>query len=251
MHSISKICKKDTYFESLKHLQNLHNHTLFSDGKYPPDRLALEAINSGIMHLGISDHFYTTKVFKDISYDYWYKNIFLKYLILRENLPKYLPSGVKLWFGVELDSCLARTTKKLEDLPWNEINTLDYMLIEYLGEVLRGGLSFKNLFKLKKYAKIPIIIAHPNPTLWEEHYSYKEIFAMLVEHKVNIEISAGVRNFRHWNEMHIEHLRNLKLVIGSDTHDDIKEVGNIKNALDFLVKHDLLDLVEIPISLIP
>ena len=41
---------------------NLHTHTTFSDGELSIDELAIAAIEKGITHLAITDHFETTKL---------------------------------------------------------------------------------------------------------------------------------------------------------------------------------------------
>ena len=41
---------------------NLHNHTTYSDGRFEPEEIVRAALDAGLTHIGISDHFRTAKL---------------------------------------------------------------------------------------------------------------------------------------------------------------------------------------------
>ncbi|HNV71534.1 MAG TPA: hypothetical protein PKO06_17650, partial [Candidatus Ozemobacteraceae bacterium] len=137
------------------------------------------------------------------------------------------------------DSCLKRLGRTLETLPWSELNTLDYILVEYVGENDLGGLTLGDLEKLRRLCRVPLILAHPNIERLTESLPLNLIVEVLRRHHVALEIPAGTRNEWFWNRIDPAPLRRIALTIGTDTHHDLAEVADIERTLAFLTRTGL------------
>lgn len=222
--------------------QNLHNHTLFSDGSFLPEEIIRSAIDCKLEVVGISDHFFTSKIFNRLTYLDWKKKFWEKYLYSLERLKEYFADEIRVAAGIEIDSCLERTVGSLKNFPWSDINNrLDYILVEYIGEKHAGGLPPEKLGELRDFCTVPIILAHPNIDFLQQTLPLTDFFAILRGYDIALEIPSGIRNEWFWDHHDPELLKGLKLSIGTDTHNQISEVGNIKRGLRFLEANELLD----------
>ena len=77
---------------------NLHNHSLFSDGKYPVNTLIEHAINANIQLLGISDHSGTSK-----THSLPLSKI-TQYEKLIRTIGEHYKDKIKVIAGIEIDS---------------------------------------------------------------------------------------------------------------------------------------------------
>ncbi|MFZ5953189.1 MAG: PHP domain-containing protein [Candidatus Rifleibacteriota bacterium] len=223
-------------------LQNLHNHSLFSDGACLPEEVISAAVSGGLEMVGISDHFYTTKVYSDQSYLQWYEEFWHRYVYSLSCLKEFYSNQIKVVAGIEIDSCLYRTVGSFDRLPWKEINEgLDYVLIEYVGEVSAGGSPPDSLAFIRKLCSLPVIIAHPDLDYLQKKFKLTDFFQIMKSNDIALEIPSGRRNTWFWNRYDSSLLEGLKLSIGTDTHSDIEEVCNIGQALEFLEDNNLLD----------
>lgn len=229
---------------------NLHNHTSFSDGAFSPEEIVQAAIRGGLEGIGISDHFFTSKVYHGLSYEAWHDIDFAAYLTMATRLKQESAAPIKVWVGIELDSCLKRVGKPLEALPWPAINTLDYLLIEYVGEGDLGGLSLGDVEKVRNLCRIPVILAHPNIERLTETVPLNLVVEVLRRHRVAIEIPAGTRNEFFWNRIDPTPLRRVALTIGTDTHHQLTEVADIARTLAFLAKTGLEKNLATPDTLV-
>mgnify|MGYP001567057814 CR=1 FL=1 len=218
---------------------NLHNHTQFSDGGYSPEEIVNAAVQARLDDVGISDHFYTQKVFHGLSLEVYLGSVWQEYLKFARRTQQIPNPAIKVWVGIEIDSCFRRVGKTLEALPWNEINTLDYVLMEYIGETDGGGLPISELGKLRALCQIPLVLAHPNIEHLTETVPLHGLVEVLRMHRIALEIPGGSRNHWYWNEFDPTPLSRLSLTIGTDTHEDITQVGAVDKALAFLQKHSL------------
>lgn len=222
--------------------QNLHNHTLFSDGSFLPEEIIRQAINDHLELIGISDHFFTTKICHGISYSQWKHEFWSKYLHCIDSLKDYYKKEICVLRGIEIDSCLERSLEKLEMFPWDDINNrLDYVLLEYVGEEKVGGLAIEKLGQLRDFCSIPIILAHSDIDFLQRALPLEAFFDILRGYDIALEIPSGIRNEWFWDHNDPELLRGLKLSIGTDTHSQISEVGNIDRGYEFLKKNNLVE----------
>lgn len=235
-----------------RHLrQNLHNHTVFSDGRFPPARLIEEAMAAGLTAFGLSDHAFTRKVFRAGSLASWSETVLPQYLRVAREIRTLGFDDLRVWCGLELDSCLERVGAELSGLPWEQLNQLDYLLLEYVGEADKGGLPFERLPEIRAWCRIPVILAHPDPDRWEETLPIDRAFAIVRECGAALELPGGTRNAWPWARRDAGLLTGLPLTIGCDTHECIADVGDIDRVLWFLEANSLLDQLTDPDRMAP
>lgn len=217
---------------------NLHNHSNFSDGKFSVNEIFSAAREAKLEGVGISDHFFTSKVFGKMTYQKYLQEKWLPYLAERKKFANKNADKTALWFGIEIDSAIDRLGTSFSDLPWGEINSLNYVLLEYVGEP--GGLPLNDLSQLREHCSVPIFLAHPNIGFFAENKTLERLPKVLTELEIGIEVPAGMRNPWFWFRYPPSLLSELSLVIGTDTHDNLKEVAAIDKTLSFLEKNHLL-----------
>ena len=83
------------------HLQNLHSHTVFSDGGNTPEEMILDAMSKGFDSIGFTEH----------SYISWIDDRWLmpdripEYLALLDELKEKYRGQFSVFKGIELDAC--------------------------------------------------------------------------------------------------------------------------------------------------
>lgn len=215
--------------------QNLHNHTLHSDGAFTPRQIIDAAIAGGMQSLGISDHFFTKKVFRGESIEHYMKYRWSGYISDIEKQKDHIRGfEMKYWLGVEIDTCFDRLTTDFSGLPWNDLARLDYLLLEYAGEECIGGIPLQNIGTIRKFWDKAVILAHPNLDFLTESLPLGRIFDILHRFGIAMEITAGRRNPWFWNRYDPAALSETLLVIGTDTHRNITDVTDIESAVNFL-----------------
>lgn len=220
--------------------QNFHNHTIHSDGVFPMGEVLSAAEISGLEGIAITDHFYTSKVFRHMSPREFFSTTWKGYLG-EVALQRRIPRKLKVWFGVEIDTCLERLGMGLSELPWDELNGLDLILLEYVGEEASGGIAMEALEKVRDRCRVPIVLAHPHLERIERTYPLETFFEGLGRNDIALEIVAGSRNPWFWGKRNPALLKTIYLTIGVDMHDNLGELGRIDKALNFLGRNGLLD----------
>lgn len=231
---------------AVRRRMNLHNHTTSSDGRCTVSGIVAEAVRVGLEGVGISDHFYTRKVFRTMEPNAWLASVWPKYLAEAEKWRGVVSSGMKVWFGIELDTCFDRVEMELDQLPWDGINTLDYLLVEYAGEEEWGGMPVARLAELRDHCRIPVIIAHPAIDRLEDSLRLGPLCDMVRRFGYGLEMPGGSRNPWFWTRRDVSILRDLHLTIGTDTHERLEDVGEIGKCLAFLERNGLLDRLADP-----
>ena len=222
--------------------QNLHNHTLYSDGSFLPEEIITAAISAQIDLIGISDHFFTTKVYGNLSYQQWFDEFWHRYLYSLGQLKEYFAGQIRVAAGIEIDSALHRTVGAIERLPWSDINSaLDYVLFEYVGESCIGGLPVEKIAEIRQHCTIPVFLVHSDLDYLARKMPLEDFFNELRQNDIGFEIVAGKRNRWFWKQYDASLLEGVKLCIGSDTHNDISEVANLDLALNWLETNGLLE----------
>ncbi|HOT29809.1 MAG TPA: PHP domain-containing protein [Candidatus Ozemobacteraceae bacterium] len=225
---------------------NLHNHTTFSDGRFAVSEIVAEAARVGLEGIGISDHFYTRKVFRRSEPQAWLNSVWPAYLAEAETWRAAGSGGPKVWFGIELDTCFDRVEMSLAELPWAGINSLDYLLVEYAGEEEWGGMPVARLAELRQHCRIPVIVAHPAIDRLEDSLRLGPLCDMVRRFGYGLEMPGGSRNPWFWARRDAGILRDLCLTIGTDTHERLEDVGEIGKCLAFLERNGLLDRLADP-----
>lgn len=218
---------------------NLHTHTNYSDGKKTPEELIEKSRDQGLEILGISDHGFTSKI-RSLNVT---------------NLEKYIDNlkrlqidskGIVLKIGLEIDTCKPSGINP-ENLPFDIINRLDYVLFEYL----RIGTEFKEIYtgiesllKIRHKLLIPIGLAHPD--LHNDFFGRdEEISKILGDNDIFVDMHLNFQgndvNYRYSQEL-LEYLRNNKVrfTIGTDYHSDKFPLGKIDPVIDYIRENNLL-----------
>ncbi|OGL42563.1 MAG: hypothetical protein A2161_13605 [Candidatus Schekmanbacteria bacterium RBG_13_48_7] len=215
---------------------NLHNHSIFSDGKYPVNSLIQQGINSGVKLLGICDHAGTMKTsslaFPSIS----------RYRRIVRNIAKHFTSKIRVLVGIELDSSINRTPE-LHNLPYDEINKLDYILFEYISNPNWNGLNLQQMGYIKRKLGIPLGLAHPDLSFLCNDLSIDQVLDILENNSIFIELSArNPSKYRNFPEFFKKlHKRNINISLGTDTHNCLEDIGSILDPINFVKEMDLQD----------
>lgn len=207
------------------------------------------ASDAGLEGVGISDHFFTSKVYRRTDPG--------KYL--RENWPVYLsdtrkaranpPPGIAVWQGIEIDTCFSRVGMTLSELPWEDLNSLDYILIEYAGETDRGGMALERIGEFREHCRVPLILAHPDIDFFAENEQLGKLSDILERFEIALEIPGGSRNPWYWSRNDPGILARVALTIGTDTHERVEDIGAIGKALRFLEAKGLSARIADPVEL--
>jgi histidinol phosphatase-like PHP family hydrolase len=220
---------------------NLHNHTTFSDGRYPPRTIIEAGIEAGLTHIAITDHYMTKKV-DSIPYselgDY-HREI--------SDLADEFQDSIKVLCGVEIDACKQRTD--FDKLDYDSLNTLDFVLFEYVQNDIWNGMPLWEMLGIRNSITCPVGLAHNDIGKNFSHSKYEELIGVLESNKIFIELCPNLRHsklnrqFYHFAEGFFSNLKGSEVLvsIGTDTHTNLKNVGNIADATDFIKRFGLED----------
>lgn len=126
---------------------DIHNHTIYSDGEHTPEEIVINAINNGIGTIGISDHhkaFFMEKPrYKD----------FRSYVNEINNLKKKYKEKIKILSGIEININF-RSAIDEYIIPYEELQRLDYVLLERIDGLVSFETQGKHHIKLKEIGRI-------------------------------------------------------------------------------------------------
>jgi histidinol phosphatase-like PHP family hydrolase len=220
-------------------LINLHTHTRFSDGDFRPDELISRAHSDGLTHLAITDHFSTVKVHSLQPFQ------LEEYKSLLRDLGKR-HDGTRVLAGVEVDTNPSRCD--LWDLPFDEMNGLDLLLFEYVGDEGWGGIDLEGFEELRSQFKTPCGLAHTDISRVFSQLTPDELADALRSMKVFVEVNTAFlykREGRYYFELAQDYYRKfrgrVRVSMGTDTHHTLSEVSNIRRGYRFLEGMGLMD----------
>lgn len=224
---------------------NLHTHTRFSDGLHSPEALVKSARRHKLTVLGINDHYKTLKC-PDRSLDPTQCEVYIAAL---ERLRERVRDRLELKIGLEVDFSAERTD--FTSFPWELTEKLDYLLLEYIEDDAWAGLSLRDVKLIRKRLDCPVGMAHNDLALNFTPRRYAELLDVLEEHEIFLELSPTLRNCRGITPYYYfaedfflqARGRSIFFSIGTDTHTDLNELGDIQNAWDFLVQLGLQDQI--------
>jgi histidinol phosphatase-like PHP family hydrolase len=220
---------------------NLHNHTKFSDGKYPPRTIIKAGIEAGLTHIAITDHFMTRKV-DSIPYselaDY-HREI--------TDLANEFQDSIRVLCGVEIDACRQRTD--FDKMPFEDLNNLDFVLFEYVQNDLWNGMPLWEMLGIRNKIACPVGLAHNDIGKNFSHSKYEELIGVLESNRIFIELCPSLRHSKlnrplyNFAEGFFANLQGSEVLvsIGTDTHANLRDVGNIADAQDFIKRFGLED----------
>ena len=223
---------------------NLHNHTTWSDGRYPPEQLAKMATLNGLTHLGITDHFYTTKLpFRELYVD---DDQLYEYVADLHRVAHLFAGQIEILAGLEVDWS-SRGGSHLPNL-WQHIHLLDYVLFEYVDDREWAGGSFGTLLAVRSSIPAPVGLAHNNLRQnFAPIYAPGKLVSLLEEHDIFVELNSSLAGYYEdrdpynvllWQALAASRVR---FSVGSDTHEFIDDVGHVREAHRFLEERGLSD----------
>ncbi len=234
---------------------NLHNHTTLSDGYLTPQQLAEAAVAVRLTHVGITDHYYTSK----LAHSRKYVDVrhLLDYIVELRLLAKWYADEIKVLVGLEVDFS---TRTQLEPLLASQLlNQLDYVLFEYVADVEWYGYPLDELLAIRPQITVPVGLAHnPLARNFAPLMDAVDLVAALEDNEIFVELCPAHRNaifapdgrpvlhYRYptpYNEALWAAFGRSRVLfsIGSDTHHSAAEVGVLNDAWEFLQERGLLD----------
>lgn len=218
---------------------NLHNHTTFSDGIFAPEAIVRKAIRHGLRYIGITDHYLTRKVRSMDSY------ALEKYIEAIGELKNRYAGDIRVLAGIEIDSSRERTNFDL--LRYDLLNSLDYVLFEYVNDDLWEGMHLWELFDVIKKIEVPCGLAHNDISRNFREIDYDALLNVLEDNCIFVELSSSPRNSkfgRPYYRFAVDFFRKLSdtevmVSIGTDTHTNLEEVAEISDAIAFAEEMDL------------
>ncbi len=207
-------------------MSDLHLHTVFSDGAFPPVKIVESAIESGLTEIGFCDHFNTTKT-QSLRPD-----ALAGYLDLLDDLAERHRADIIIRKAVEIDlrSVFLNGTGIPRD---SDLERLDYVLFEYASEKLLTGIPLKHTLDLRASIPKPTGLAHTDLMDCFPKHSNEDLIAMLQSAEVFIECNDS---YYRPGEMvpYYQYLSacaglirtsGLRISCGSDMHDNLDDLG--------------------------
>ncbi|MCD4655880.1 PHP domain-containing protein [bacterium] len=217
---------------------NLHVHSAFSDGQFTPEALVIQAIESGISVLGISDHYFTRKTpsIKPV--------MLVKYLDELDRLASLYRDKITILKAIEINT-LELFLMGLS-LPENSLmKRLDYVLLEYVANIPRAGIPLQHAILIAK--EIPVIcgLAHTDLAMAFPNLTPEELVNRLTAADIFIELNEAYRRpgerepfYNHFGPyLETAWTTDLKFSVGSDAHNQIQ--GGAIKAMEYLKKFGL------------
>ena len=227
-------------------MMNLHNHTTYSDGRFSPRDIVEASIRAGLGAVGISDHYRTTRTrsLMPAGIDEYVEHL--------RRLAIHYKDTIRVLVGLEIDASPERT-EDLAYLPVAQLNKMDYLLFENIQDEESGGMSLWELFDMRKELEPPVGLAHNDIARNFADVDATLLIPVLETNHLFLELCPSPRHmklqrplYRHSADF-FSKLKNtrVELSFGTDTHDDLDEVGNIDDPVSFVrelgLEKNLLD----------
>ncbi len=215
-------------------MMNLHNHSTFSDGIFPPEAIVKKAISCGLNYVAITDHYMTRKA---RSMD---NSELERYIDEISRLKDEYSSEIKVLMGVEIDASRDRTN--FDAIRYDLLNSMDFVLFEYVNDDLWEGMHLWELFNIIQKIEVPSGLAHNDISRNFREIDYDALLNVLEDNDIFVELSPSPRNskfnrpyYRFAMEFfHALSRSDVMVSIGTDTHTNLDEVCLIKDAIAFI-----------------
>ncbi len=229
----------ERYMEGPDHRanMNLHNHSTFSDGDFTPEFIVQKAIEYELDYVAITDHYMTSKA---RSLD---SAALEDYITAMDEL-KDRYREIRVLTGVEIDA--SRRTD-FASMRYDLLNSLDIVLFEHVNDDLWGGMHLWELFRIFEMIEVPIGLAHNDISRNFRDIDYEAMIQVMEDHGIFMELSPTQRNSKFGRPYYrfaldfFQILRKSRVMvsIGTDTHKRPEEIGDIKDAVQFIEEMDL------------
>jgi histidinol phosphatase-like PHP family hydrolase len=213
---------------------NLHTHTRYSDGDHLPDDVVRSAYSAGLRVIGISDHFLTGKVSNPLT-----EEAFPRYLRHVRSLEEMYKGKIRVMAGVEVDA--NRERGRLDELPYDLLNQLDFVLFEYAADPQQRGIPLPELARIRARIGVPCGLCHWDVDRIFNGMRPEDLSEDLRRWAFFVEVSTSdyyTRDGQHFYELGERFFRafqgRVKVSIGTDSHRRLSEVGNVGRGVDFI-----------------
>ncbi len=217
---------------------NFHIHSTWSDGLYTPEIIVREAIKKKMEKIAITDHYETKKV---NSVPKKYLKMYVEDL---KALRRKYGDKIDIYIGIEVDFS-PRTN--IDNLPTFE--EFDLVLFEYVQDSLWDGYPLWMLLDKRKEIDSLVILAHNDLNKNFGDANIDAFLRVLESDRIGVELNTsmnytklGTYYYRLAEDIFKE-MKNYKIPIsvGSDMHEDIERVDDVKDALSFIQELHLED----------
>jgi len=172
---------------------NLHNHSTLSDGGLAPEEVVQAAINAGLTHVAITDHFASAKLATG-GVD---QDSMGAYVSEIRGLAAKYAGRIKVLAGVEIDFSSNRTDFRLLRAPSVEesiFRVLDLVLLEYVGDPEWNGAGLEDAIDIRGKIPCPVGLAHCHFERSFEGLLPQTVVAILEQQKIFLELCPAERN---------------------------------------------------------
>jgi histidinol phosphatase-like PHP family hydrolase len=211
---------------------DMHNHTRWSDGYQTVEELIEYALSNGVTHLGITDHYETSKCpsLAPVRIPDYINEI--------RSVGEKFKGQVQLYAGIEVNVRTDETD--LNKLNFKTLNKLDYVLFEYVNQ-RKYSLTLDQLSTYTHKLSIPCGLAHTSLDLLTKKYADEGGIERVLEQMRNnnlfweINVNNGYRYSRSilgtnaenedYRNMIAEKLKEhqIRVSIGTDCHTKIND----------------------------
>ncbi len=230
---------------------DMHNHTVWSDGIHTPEKIIENAIQHQLTAIGISDHFDTTKC-PSVS-----TTNLKKYIQNLNELKDKYKNKIQVYAGIEL--CMNKELCDLSHLPYEELNKLDYVLLEYI-DYFKTSVKLNELKTYTKNFNCAVGLAHTDLLALYKNYGLNFLISKLKENNLFCELNVNegyeyfseiVRSIDSWKTKRLfKHLKknDIQISVGSDTHClDCYDTENLQIG-NMLAKHKSIRILKYDFS---
>ena len=212
-------------------MMNFHIHSTWSDGTYTPEIIVKEAIKRGVEKIAFTDHFRTQKT---ASIPPKYVRMYVEDI---KGLRKKYGEEVDIYIGLEIDFS-PRTD--LDSLP--DLSDFDLVLFEYVQDSLWDGYPLWMLLDIRKDIDAPVILAHNDLSRNFGSSDMHALLKVLESDRIGVELNTNY-NYTKLGEFYyrlasplFQEMRNYRIPVsvGSDLHDNLDRIGDVKDAFDFI-----------------
>jgi DNA polymerase (family 10) len=219
-------------------MMNLHNHSIWSDGSYNIVEIVEYATKNKLQYLGISDHYLTTKISSMNN------SSLKKYIEEINRLKDSNNNAIKLFAGAEIDFTPRTDFKNMD---FGLLNQLDYILFENVQNGNERGLALWQLIEFLDKIEVLVGLAHTNLNKNFSKVDISSVLSLFESKNIFIELNTSpiyTKYGKYYFELSIEWFEKIKnynipISIGSDMHDDMKDLLNFNIAAEFISSNKL------------
>lgn len=213
---------------------NLHNHTPFSHGAYTIDELcaahhACEDVE--FAGIGITDHLFCTPSSREIRSEREFDRVFARetrnYIDAVHQARRRWAGKLQVFCGCEINWPL---NKDKLDLIRTRLNGIDYVLFEFI--------DWAGLTQLANQARrwpCPIGLAHTDVRRQFPTTSMDQVVRTLANARIFYEVNVAFLPLdQHAQWLSILPNHRVAVSIGTDTHDDLSCIAQVRDVADYL-----------------